>query len=61
MALIWGRQSTWVLSEEQKQEICRRYEAGASMRTLAKRYGLRSHSAIHSIIRTQRKRRQART
>jgi Mor family transcriptional regulator len=60
MALIWGRQSTWVLGEEQKREILKRYEAGASMRSLAKRYGLRSHSAIHSIIRTQRKRRQAR-
>jgi Mor family transcriptional regulator len=61
MALIWGRQSTWVLSEEQKQEICRRYKAGTSMRKLAKRYGLRSHNAIYSIARTQQKRRQART
>ena len=60
MALIWNRRSSWLLTKQQKREICRRYKAGTSMRKLAKRFGLRSHSAIYSIIRTQRKRRQAR-
>jgi hypothetical protein len=62
MALIWNQRSSWRLDERQKREILKRYEAGkGSMRTLAKRYGLRSHGSVSSIIRTQRKRRQAGT
>jgi hypothetical protein len=60
MALIWSRRSSWLLSEEQKREICRRYNAGqVSMRELAERCGLRSHNAIHSVITTRRKRKKA--
>jgi hypothetical protein len=47
MTLIWNQRSSWRFTEEQKQEICWRYKAGTSMRKLAKRYGLRSHSVIH--------------
>jgi hypothetical protein len=64
MALLWREHGarSWVLNEEQKQEICRRYKAGVSMRKLTARYGLRSHSAIHSIVRTRTKgRRVSRT
>ena len=60
MALIWNQRSSWRLDESQKREIYRRYAAGkGSMRELAKRFGLRSHGSIRSIIQTQRKRRQA--
>jgi hypothetical protein len=55
MTLLWREHGarSWVLNEEQKQKIVRLYRAGASTRALAKRFGLRSHASIASIIRTR--------
>ena len=47
------------IREEQKQKIVRLYRAGASTRALAKRFGLRSHASVWSIVKTRTKRRHA--
>jgi hypothetical protein len=55
MTLLWREHESrsWLLDETQKQEILRLHRAGASMRTLARRFGLRSHASIASIVRTR--------
>jgi transposase-like protein len=54
MSLIWNR-STWRLTSEQKEEIARRYrQTKVSARQLAKEYGLHSHAAVLSIVKTRR-------
>jgi hypothetical protein len=55
MALLWREHEarSWVLNEEQKRKIVRLYRAGASTRALARRFGLKSHASIASIVRTR--------
>ena len=63
MTLLWREHGarSWVLNEEQKQKIVRLYRAGASTRALAKRFGLRSHASVWSIVKTRTKMRHAQT
>jgi hypothetical protein len=63
MALLWREHESrsWVLDETQKQEILRLHRAGASTRALAKRFGLRSHASIWSIVRTRTRGRRVQT